>query len=627
MTENSTLRIKALDWPFLLLLILLFLPATVLYTSTSLEPTLTLRQFGLALGLFIFSIVFFKQKIELELSSYLVKYVFLSSLSLLLLIPSFWVALNVGEALNELVKSVLSIASIFFAALIFKHNPKRITWVSRAIVLLAILHSSISFLQYYNLYFTALEPRTGLAPFGIMTNRNLLGSALALMLPFCVYIILTDTKLWRYIAGTAVGGILWGIFFSMTRSVWLSLVLATLLGSICLFYYRKNIPLIFVKNWFRAIGLLGILSVCLFFWLLKGNHPQGPFKEVQTRLLQITNPQANPVENSNSIEQRKALWSTTLNMIQAHPIVGVGAGNWRLNAAKHGIFHKWESTNERFVPLRPHNMYLQVWSERGFLGLLMFLATWSIVFMAIFKSFRQVETKNKTLLLCLTIGLFFFLFDGLFSFSNERIAHTFLVSVMVGIVFAIVPQSSDKKALLPNGQKTLIISALLFATLVSFGKYAVDKTSFRINAANAQGDFEKTIQIAQNQPLFLLPSLNSSADPIAFYIANAYFSNEELSLALQYIEKAKKQAPYHPRVLNNAAYFYFKNGQAHKAMKLYEQVLSLEPNFKNAMLGLMELYYKRGEYQKSYNLLLRSKLENAPEYQQFRLNLEKRLQH
>ena len=63
---------------------------------------------------------------------------------------------------------------------------------------------------------------------------------------------------------------------------------------------------------------------------------------------------------NHTLQTRSAIFTATLHMIEAHPLLGVGLGGYVFKL--HG-----------FLEIYPHNLYLSFWVELGLLGLLAFL--------------------------------------------------------------------------------------------------------------------------------------------------------------------------------------------------------------------------------------------------------------
>lgn len=83
------------------------------------------------------------------------------------------------------------------------------------------------------------------------------------------------------------------------------------------------------------------------------------------------------------------VWQSTLRMIGDHPILGVGAGNFRV------VYPLYRSPQEKKVTWKgviyfsAHNDFLQIWSEAGTLGLVCFL--W-IIWVLLGLGWRLVKT-------------------------------------------------------------------------------------------------------------------------------------------------------------------------------------------------------------------------------------------
>lgn len=78
-------------------------------------------------------------------------------------------------------------------------------------------------------------------------------------------------------------------------------------------------------------------------------------------------------EGSNS--QRIQNWLQAISLIETHPFVGVGAGNYA---------YALDPTLEPRSPVYAHNLYLDLWAQLGIIGLLLFLG---VMGLALFQSY------------------------------------------------------------------------------------------------------------------------------------------------------------------------------------------------------------------------------------------------
>ncbi len=107
----------------------------------------------------------------------------------------------------------------------------------------------------------------------------------------------------------------------------------------------------------RALVLIGLLIAPLL--VLVPN----------TTIQRILHPGSGEQE---AVDARYITWMAGLRMIEAHPISGIGLGQFRAQVLR------YEGLNDKPVQLLAHNTYIEVSAEQGLLGLLAYLALiWS----------------------------------------------------------------------------------------------------------------------------------------------------------------------------------------------------------------------------------------------------------
>lgn len=82
------------------------------------------------------------------------------------------------------------------------------------------------------------------------------------------------------------------------------------------------------------------------------------------------------ITHANGGSGRESIWTVGWRMVQAHPVRGVGAGNFPI-VSVHYLFAPGTLTESRFIVDQPqvtHNMYLNVLAEEGIVGLALFAA-------------------------------------------------------------------------------------------------------------------------------------------------------------------------------------------------------------------------------------------------------------
>jgi O-antigen ligase len=95
------------------------------------------------------------------------------------------------------------------------------------------------------------------------------------------------------------------------------------------------------------------------------------------------------VLNADGGTGRTDIWKVGLRMVKAHPVRGVGSGNFKISSI-HYVLQPGTIRYDYFIghPKVAHNMYLHVLAELGIVGLLLFM---SIIGFAVNCAFRAAK--------------------------------------------------------------------------------------------------------------------------------------------------------------------------------------------------------------------------------------------
>ncbi len=125
-----------------------------------------------------------------------------------------------------------------------------------------------------------------------------------------------------------------------------------------------------------------------------------------------------------SITSRFSYWKDALEIIRAHPLTGVGLGNFDLPGSRYA-----------------HNSFLQLWAEAGLAGIVSFI--WLIA--AVLKNSWRSSGKKVTT--GLATGVCVFLVHNLMDFSFFLPAVSFVWWIMLGLLYSPVLQDEEKNVL------------------------------------------------------------------------------------------------------------------------------------------------------------------------------------
>lgn len=134
-----------------------------------------------------------------------------------------------------------------------------------------------------------------------------------------------------------------GVLVSYSRGAWLGLV-----GAVWIWVVSHK------KRWILPLIVLSVLGGMV----LVATTPR-----LQTFFSDTGNP--NDWVGDNSTNVRIIIWDRTLTMLQDRPLTGAGLAGFQTRYAEYDV------PGHEEVPLYPHNIFLNFWSELGLAGLLL----------------------------------------------------------------------------------------------------------------------------------------------------------------------------------------------------------------------------------------------------------------
>lgn len=207
---------------------------------------------------------------------------------------------------------------------------------------------------------------------------GILGGYLAMIIPLA---LINKDKVWLVLP------VFFALFLTMSLGAFLSLFCALLI----FFCARGKLK---KKHFFSLIGLF-ILIVIIFTWrsMAQREHVHPVFSTLM----------------------RLSYWKETLEIIKAHPLAGVGLGNFNLKMSRYA-----------------HNSYLQIWAEMGLLGLFSFVWLVYVVIKSRFINLKQSLYNNQAA--CLLAATAVFLIHNFLDFTFFLPEVAFIWWVILGLI-------------------------------------------------------------------------------------------------------------------------------------------------------------------------------------------------
>ncbi|MDF7799787.1 O-antigen ligase [Pontiellaceae bacterium B1224] len=205
-----------------------------------------------------------------------------------------------------------------------------------------------------------------------------------MLLPFCLALLfIPQAGLYlKILAGYSFLIFMPPLFLSESRAGWLGSI-AGIGVVVCLMALRRS------KKLFAALVI--IVPLCSLLLLFGAWRYSETFQRRMTPVVQFLQAQSNGGVGSDSPDFRPLTWMDTLDMISASPVSGFGPGTFRYAYPEFRNRFK----GNQIVTGHPHNEYLELTAEFGWIGFGLFALAWiyGSVWVLV-KSLRAEETRH-----------------------------------------------------------------------------------------------------------------------------------------------------------------------------------------------------------------------------------------
>lgn len=342
-------------------------------------------------------------------------------------ISMIW-APNFAESFHDASQWLMILIAITLFYNLFKHNPIRtvfmMSWVSAiafVISLFVALHqaSSADSLSWDNRY--------GIV--SLFTHKGTFSIMLLLMMPFPIMRLRLRINRRKWLYRIILIAILSVVVFLQARTVIVAGVFVMLTLGVLYFFKIKALKSKYIALSKILISLiLCVVIVGGFRWFsmnrsIEPNHSSG-------------------ISSNTSLVERQMLWRTTFRMIDRSPILGCGAGNWKICYPRESVSEIFSIDVLDYVFGRPHNDYLRIISETGYGALiLMMLAIASLFVDVVVTRLRKFRILSNVSLLFL-IGILVF---SAFDFPFDRVEVVLWISMLAACAIASCRHNKQKQ--------------------------------------------------------------------------------------------------------------------------------------------------------------------------------------
>jgi O-antigen ligase len=561
----------------------------LIYVPTILDVTLTPR--AIILSLLTIGIIAMTWRQPFRRTPVMLAWVVFASFNVL----SLFVAQNFGEGIFRASLVLLLGAWLTAATQIMPQISVRA--VMRTLTVLALILAVVTTFQLSDVGFNWIPG--GEYPYGTMTTKNLLSSFLFLLLPATIAGALTDDRGWRWVAILASTLLVFIILVNQTRAVWLACVIGMGCGAVSILFTGKAAEFLrLFRKRFAGISIGVIACFVAVFVFHVGRHTNHTVTaaDKMRSLTQYT--------SDTSSQMRLTVWKKSLRMYAEHPVLGVGAGNWKVEIPKYGL--------EEFPPYiqngsmqwsEAHNDFLATLCETGLGGLLAYISVFVFgIYTAVRwlrRSIAPAEVVLSALIISTIVGVAVISF---FDFPKARVEHMMFFALWLSLL-----PSQERQA--QSWVKIIALIAVLPALALLIYRFWAETHELTLLQARVDQNWdvvEEECNKIYDPRLFTLDVLST---PILYYRAEARFMQGDYQGALQDNLAALEAHPNHFYTLNNTASCYVKTGNFKEGEVFYSKALAISPHFEESLLNLAAVYYERGAYQEA--LAMVSKCDTA----------------
>ena len=303
------------------------------------------------------------------------------------------------------------------------------------------------------------------------------------------------------------------------------------------------------------------------------------------------------VLSTSSLAERCLLWDKTYHIVDKHPIAGCGIGNWQIHFPDAGLEGLYRSDVWNVAFTKPHNEYLGVLSETGYVGLFLFiLFLVSMLLRAIF-ALREVESRKEFLYRAVVLSIFVgACVNALFDFPNSRIE----CIIWMGILIAIMLQGISKKQYksLGKGWNAVFLSVAIMFIVVGGFRLKGERNTFKMQQALRTNDWNAVERYGQ-RALSVFYTVDPVGQPLHWYLGKAEKQMGHPQ-SISSFRKACHFAPYCKENLNDLglAEYYVAN-DLDRAEFYLREAIRISPNYIYPYLNLAYIYLSENEPQKA----------------------------
>ncbi|MEI6435501.1 MAG: O-antigen ligase family protein [Bacteroidota bacterium] len=567
------------------------------------------RFFILPILLLITSLLLFRKRIVISGSFFEIAFILFFLWNLL---SSLWAIVP-----SEAVVQSLLIFTAFSVYIIVKVLTLRNSRFEEIFISFALVSMLFSFgLAFYKM--STLEFFDPYRINSVSANNNLYSGLLLISLPLALtgYSVFRGFR--KYFSAAIATMSVFFIVIIQSRAVYLGLLFAALLSLIALFvrfrflFTSKNLLTCGISLVFLSVGIFTFYSSLdqprknyfmskIPVWQYFRSYDKSLNEIVEKRQKEKATLTEIPsfdyagsfYENANL---RVIFWKKSACLFASHPLLGTGAGNWRINIASCSKPDNPDHTFKNYTYSQPHNEWIGFLAELGVPGfLLAVIIFFCPVIIAFYRIFSRKQELPVAVVLYASFLAGFYLF-ACFDFPFKRIEHNvILFSIMAFLLIKVTVKGwiFTSEWQVWKYLRIFLIAGLIFTTALVVQR--IRGEFFTLRMFRNEGKSQEKVILYGRKAVNCCYCLTPNTLPVSWFVGVAQFRQGNPESALVSFSDAMKITPYEVRVLNDYATALYTLNRVAEAKSELQKTLAIDPFFDDARYNLAAIHFYHGK--------------------------------
>ena len=498
-------------------------------------------------------------------------------------------ATNTAEAVFAFSTQLLSplIIIVFYGLLSTKKQlTQKALWISAATVLAVYLFFTL--VQLFHVESFSFDQLYRVS--GLSGHKNLLAVMLFVLSGFLLTsFAIFENKVLRWLSAVVFAIAFIVIFLLKSRAVLLGVLVAggcfgmmMLLRTRCCNEARRSHLLLVMS----IIVVYVFLTVGLRVFADRSVPHTAEKSEIEHKML-----------STSSLAGRCLLWEKTYHVVDNHPFMGCGIGNWQIHFPDAGLdgLYRADVWNVNFT--KPHNEYLGILAETGYLGLLLYVAFLTSIIVLSFFALLRTENRKDFLYGAIILSLFVgCCVNALFDFPNSRIEHVIWMGILIANLLKTIANGQQKT--LGMGWNMAFMAVAVGLVVVGAFRLKGERNTFMMQQALKANDW-KAVERYGNQAFSFFYTIDPVGLPLHWYIGKAEKQTGNPK-AIDDFRRAYHYAPFCKENLNDLGLAeYYASHDLKKAEFYLNEAIRISPNYLYPSLNLAYIYLSENQPQKA----------------------------